>query len=120
MDENLIPSASTGESKELYQIYVDRIAQKTSEIPKLQLVDVPVVLVTQFPRVQVVEEAVESDVANMKFDAGVDDDPFVKVKDLAEASSETNQKSHCEEERSKVTKKKEDLEADVAKALITT
>ena len=59
MDENLIPSASTGGSKELFQIHVDRIAQKTSEIPKLQFVDVPVVLVTQFPRVQVVEEAVE-------------------------------------------------------------
>ena len=59
MDENLIPSASTGESKELYQIHVDQTAQKTSEIPKLQFDDVPVVLVTQFPRVQVEEEAVE-------------------------------------------------------------
>ena len=59
MDEKLIPSASTGESKELYQIHVDQTAQKTSEIPKLQLVDVHVVLVTQVPRVQVVEEAVE-------------------------------------------------------------
>ena len=56
MDENLIPSASTGESKELNhkikcdqiidipvveqrQIHMDRTAQKTSEIPKLRFVD---------------------------------------------------------------------------------
>ena len=62
--------------------------------------------------------------AIMKFGAGADGDPFVKVKDLitdlisrlqAEASSETNQKSYCDEEMSKATEKKEDLEADVAK-----
>ena len=55
-----------------------------------------------------------------KFGAGVDGDPFVKVKDLitdlirlqAEASPETNQKSHCDEETSKATEK-EDLEAAV-------
>ena len=50
--------------------------------------------------------------------------PFVKVKDLitdlinrlqAGASSEMNQKSCCDEETSKATEKKEDLEADVAK-----
>ena len=60
----------------------------------------------------------------MKVGAGADGDPFVKVKDLitdlisrvqAEASSETNQKSYCEEEMSKVTEKREDLEADLAK-----
>ena len=60
----------------------------------------------------------------MKFGAGADGDPFVKVKDLitdlisrlqAEASSETNQKSYCSEEVSKATEKREDLEADVAK-----
>ena len=48
----------------------------------------------------------------------------MKVKDLitdlisrlqAEASSETNQKSYCDEEMSKATEKREDLEADVAK-----
>ena len=61
--------------------------------------------------------------AIMKFGAGADDDPFVKVKDLimdfrrlqAEASSETNQKSHCDEETSKATEMKEHLGADVAK-----
>ena len=60
----------------------------------------------------------------MKFGAGADGDPFVKVKDLitnlisrlqAEASSETNQKSSCDEEISKATEKREDLETDVAK-----
>ena len=60
----------------------------------------------------------------MKFGAGADGDPFVKVKDLisdlisrvqAEASSETNQKSYCNEEISKITEKREDLEADVTK-----
>ena len=58
----------------------------------------------------------------MKFGAGADDDPFVKVKDLtmdfsrlqAKASSETNQKSHCDEETSMATEK-EDLEDDTAK-----
>ena len=58
----------------------------------------------------------------MKFGAGADDDPFVKVKDLimdfsrlqAEASSETNQKSHCDEETS-MAAEKEDLEDDTAK-----
>ena len=62
--------------------------------------------------------------AIMKFGAGADGDPFVKVKDLitdlisrlqAEASSETNQKSYCDEEMSKATEKREDLETDVAK-----
>ena len=62
--------------------------------------------------------------AIMKFGAGADGDPFVKVKDLitdfisrlqAEPSSETNQKSYCDEEMSNATEKKEDLEADVAK-----
>ena len=60
----------------------------------------------------------------MKFGAGADGDPFVKLKDLitdlisrlqAEASFETNQKSYCDEEMSKATEKEEDLEADVAK-----
>ena len=62
--------------------------------------------------------------ATMKFGAGTDGDPFVKVKDLitdlisrvqAEASSETNQKSYCDEEMLKTTEKREDLEVDVAK-----
>ena len=62
--------------------------------------------------------------ATMKFGAGADGDTFVKVKDLitdlisrvqAEASSETNQKSYCDEEMSKTTEKREDLETDVAK-----
>ena len=62
--------------------------------------------------------------AIMKFGAGVDDDPFVKVKDFitdlisrlqAEASYEANQKSYCDEDMSKATEKKEDLEADVAR-----
>ena len=58
----------------------------------------------------------------MQFGAGAGDDPFVKglITDLinrlqAEASSETNQKSYCDEEMSKATEKKEDLKADVAK-----
>ena len=62
--------------------------------------------------------------ATMKFGAGADGDPFVKVKDLitdlisrvqAEALSETNQKSYCNEEMSKITEKREDLEADITK-----
>ena len=58
-----------------------------------------------------------------KFGADADNDPFVKVKDLimdfsrlqAEASPETSQKSHCDEEASKATEMKEDLGAEVAK-----
>ena len=62
--------------------------------------------------------------AIMKFGAGSGDDPFVKVKGLitdlinrlqAEASSEASHKSYCDEETSKATEKKEDLEGDVAK-----
>ena len=62
--------------------------------------------------------------ATMKFGAVAEDDPSVQVKDLisdlisrvqAEASSETNQKSYCNEEMSKITEKREDLEADVTK-----
>ena len=45
----------------------------------------------------------------MKFGAGADNDPFVKV------SSAVNQKSYGDEEMSQATEKKEDLEADVAK-----
>ena len=64
----------------------------------------------------------------MKFgsdaDGDADGDPFVKVKDLitdlisrvqAEASSETNQKSYCDEEMLKATETRENLETDVAK-----
>ena len=58
-----------------------------------------------------------------KFGADADNDPFVKEKDLimdfsrlhAEASPETSQKSHCDEEASKATEMKEDLGAEVAK-----
>ena len=58
-----------------------------------------------------------------KFGADADNDPFVKVKDLitdlirlhTEASPETNQKSHCDEETSKATKMKQDLGAEVGK-----
>ena len=54
--------------------------------------------------------------AIMKFGADADNDLFVKVKDLitdlirsqADAPPETNQKSHCDEETSKATEKKED------------
>ena len=62
--------------------------------------------------------------ATMKFGAGVDGDLFVKVKDLitdlisrlqAEASSGTNQKFYFDEEMSKATEKRQDLEADVTK-----
>ena len=57
-----------------------------------------------------------------KFGADADNDPFVKVKDLitdfsrsqADASPETSQKSHCDEEASKATEMKEDL-GEVAK-----
>ena len=52
--------------------------------------------------------------AIMKFGAGADDDPFVKVKDLItdlinRLQAEVNQKSCCDEETSKATEKKEDL-----------
>ena len=60
--------------------------------------------------------------AIVKFGASAGDDPFVKglITDLinrlqAEASSETNQKSYCDELMLKATEKNEDLEADVAK-----
>ena len=64
--------------------------------------------------------AVRRPTAITKFGADADNDPFVKVKDLitdlirlqAEASPETNQKSHCDEETSKATEK-EDLETAV-------
>ena len=54
--------------------------------------------------------------AIIKFGADADNDLFVKVKDLitdlirsqADAPPETNQKSHCDEETSKATEKKED------------
>ena len=50
--------------------------------------------------------------AIVKFGADSDNDLFVKVKDLirsqADAPPETNQKSHCDEETSKATEKKED------------
>ena len=58
-----------------------------------------------------------------KFGADADNDPFVKEKDLimdfsrlqAEASPETSQKFHCDEEASKATEMKEDLGAEVSK-----
>ena len=56
-----------------------------------------------------------------KFGADADNDPFVKEKDLimdfsrlqAEASPETSQKFHCDEEASKATEMKEDLGAGI-------
>ena len=62
--------------------------------------------------------------AIMKFGAGAGEDPFAKVKGLitelinrlqAEASSEATHKSYCDEEMSKTTEKKQDLESEVAK-----
>ena len=57
------------------------------------------------------KENLEADVANMKFDAGADEDPFMKVKGLVmglisrlrdESSSQANnQKAYCNEEMSK-------------------
>ena len=69
------------------------------------------------------QENLEADVANMKFDAGVGEDPFAKVKGSItglvcqlqdECSSEVNQKACFNEETSKATDK-EDLDADTAK-----
>ena len=66
------------------------------------------------------KENLEADVANMKFDAGAGEDPFMKVKGLVtglisrlrdESSSQGNQKAYCDEEMSKLTEK-EDLKAD--------
>ena len=130
MDENLLPSASTGESKELYQIHVDRIAQKTSEIPKLQSVDVPVVLVTQFPRVQVVEEAVEIPQFQVVKKIGVIPDTirvettevevekirseFFEAERALVASPFSKVKSLISDRTLKTTEKKENLESDVA------
>ena len=53
--------------------------------------------------------------AIMKFGADADNDPFVKVKDLIMDLIRLQAESYCDEEMSKSTKKREDLEADVAK-----
>ena len=59
------------------------------------------------------KENLESDVANMKFDAGIGEDPFVKVKGLV---TRLIDKSYCDEETS-MAAKKEDLEDDTSKQL---
>ena len=56
------------------------------------------------------KENLEADFANMKFDAGADEEPFMKVKGLVmglisrlrdESSSQANQKAYCKEVMSK-------------------
>ena len=54
------------------------------------------------------KENLEADVANMKFDAGANKEPFMKVKGLVmglisryESSSQASQKAYCNEEMSK-------------------
>ena len=69
------------------------------------------------------KENLEADVANMKFDAGAGEDPFMKVKGsitelinrlFEEISSEATQKACYDEETSKATDK-ENLDADTGK-----
>ena len=122
MDENLIPSSSTGESKEkgLITCVINRL-QTSTDLKEFDMVTAVRRLAEQGHSAALSQLGSHIS-AIMKFGAGADDDPFVKVNDLimdfsrlqAEASSETNQKSHCDEETS-MAAEKEDLEDDTAK-----
>ena len=122
MDENLIPSSSTGESKEkgLITCVVNRL-QTSTDLKGFDMMTAVRRFAEQGHSAALAQLGSHIS-AIMKFGARADDDPFVNVKDLtmdfsrlqAEASSETNQKSHCDEETSMATEK-EDLEDDTAK-----
>ena len=122
MDENLIPSSSTGESKEkgLITCVINRL-QTSTDLKGFDMMTAVRRLAEQEQSTALAQLRSRIS-AIMKFGAGADDDPFVKVKDLimdfsrlqVEASSETNQKSRCDEE-TLMTAEKEDLEDDTAK-----
>ena len=122
MDDNLIPSSSTGESKEkgLITCVINRL-QTSTDLKGFDMVTAVRRFAEQGHSAALAQLGSYIS-AIMKFGAGADDDPFVKVKDLtmdfsrlqAKASSKTNQKSHCDEETSMATEK-EDLEDDTAK-----
>ena len=112
-----------GQTYSLFQESSSAALQTTTDLKGIEVVTVVRRLAKQEHSAALAQLASRIS-AIMKFGAGAGEDPFVKVKGLitdlinrlqAEASSEASHKSYCDEETSKATEKKEDLEADVAK-----
>ena len=107
MDENLIPSSSTGELKEKGLItYVINRLQTSTDLKGFDMM----IAVRWFIE--------QEHSAIMRFGAGADDDPLVKVKDLimdfSRLQEEASSEAYCNEETLKGTEK-ENLEAETEK-----
>ena len=122
----VLQSETSGADRQTYSSFQENssaVLQTSTDLKGFQLV-ISVRRLAEQEHSTALDQLPSSISAIMKFGADADGDPSVKVKDLitdsisrlqAEASSETNQKSYCDEEMSKATEKREDLEADVAK-----
>ena len=112
-------SGADGQTHSLFQKSSSAALQTSTDLKEFEMV-ISVRRLAEQEHSTALDQLVSRISVIMKFGG----DPFVKVKDLftdlisrvqAEASSETNQKSYCDEEMSKVTEKREYLEADLAK-----
>ena len=118
MDENLIPSSSTGELKEkgLITCVINRL-QTSTDLKGFDMVTAVRWFAEQEHSAALAQLGSHIS-AIMRFGAGADDDPFVKVKDLimdfSRLQEEASSEAYCDEETLKDTEK-EDLEADTAK-----
>ena len=116
-------SGADGQTYSSFQENSSAVLQTSTDLKGFELV-ISVRRLAEQEHLTALDQLASRISAIMKFGAGADGDPFVKVKDLitdlisrlqADGSSETNQKSYCDEETSKATETREDLEADVAK-----
>ena len=116
-------SGADGQTHSLFQKSSSAALQTSTDLKEFEMV-ISVRRLAEQEHSTALDQLLSRISATMKLGAGADGDPFVKVKDLitdlisrvqAEASSEKNQKSYCDEEMSKITEKREDLEADVTK-----
>ena len=118
MDKMLVPSASTGESKEKGSItcVINRL-QTPTDLKGFDMV-IGVRWLAEQEQTAALAQLGSHISAIMKFGADADDDPFVKVKDLImeliRLQEETSPEAYCDEETS-MAAEKEDLEDDTAK-----
>ena len=114
MDENLIPSSSTGELKEkgLITCVINRL-QTSTDLKGFNMVTAVRWFAEQEHSAALAQLGSHIS-AIMRFGTGADDDPFVLIMDFSRLQEEALSEAYCDEETLKDTEK-EDLEADTAK-----